>query len=101
MNTMTASSVELFTPTMAIRELTTRELDDVNGGFFPVIGFAVALGSHIGVGSVTTGIVGHLMTAFALGAATFSMASYFHIRRSGGGGGGGTKSRWSRRGIAR
>jgi hypothetical protein len=51
-------------------------LDDVNGGFLPVIGFAIALGSHVGVGSVTTGIVGHLMSGFALGLATFGLAVY-------------------------
>ena len=93
MNTMTASSNELRIPTTAIRELTTSELDDVNGGFFPAIAFAVALGSHIGVGSVTTGIVGHLLSGFGLGMATFGMMSYWGpgpiSGRSGGGGAGG------------
>jgi lactobin A/cerein 7B family class IIb bacteriocin len=102
MTTMTASSIDLCTPQVAIRELTTGELDEVNGGIIPIIGFAIALGSHIGVGSVTTGITGHLMTSFGLGMATFSMASYFHSRRGGGGGGGGGSiSYWLRSGKSK
>jgi hypothetical protein len=61
-----------------IRELSLSELDEVNGEFLPVIGFGLALFSHIGVGGVASSALGHVMSGVGLGMATFAFASYMH-----------------------
>ena len=61
----------------AIRELSASELDEVNGGILPVIGFGLALASHVGVGGAATSVLGHVMSGVALGMATYGLARYF------------------------
>jgi len=90
----TATQIDFASPNLAetnggIRELSPEELTAVSGGFLPVIGFALALASHVGVGSVTTSVAGHFITGFSLGYATYSMSVYF----GGYGGGGGGRKR--------
>ena len=67
-----------------IRELSSSEIDEVNGGILPVIGFGLAVASHVGVGGAATTVLGHIMSGIGLGMATYGMASYFGRYRSGG-----------------
>ncbi len=60
-----------------IRELSPGEINEVSGGILPIIGFGLALASHVGVGTATTTIVGHAISGVALGIASFSLARYF------------------------
>ena len=61
---------------LAIRELNIDEIEEVNGGFVPVLAFAGALASHVGIGGAAASLTGHLLSGFALGAATYSLAEY-------------------------
>ncbi|WP_157976749.1 hypothetical protein [Parahaliea mediterranea] len=74
-----------------MRSLSADELEQVNGGVLPAVGFALALASHIGVGTTTTGLVGHFATGLGLGIATYTMMGHY----GGGGGGGKSSSKFS------
>ena len=69
-------------------QLTDEQIDIVNGGILPVVGFGIALASHVGVGGAATTVTGHILSGVGLGIATFGLARYL-------GGGGANRYRIS------
>lgn len=76
-----------MTSVVGIREVSLEELDEVAGGVLPAIGAGLALAAHIGIGTTTTSLAGHLISGASLGLAAFAVASYY------GGSGGGSTSK--------
>ena len=69
------------------RELTEQELEEVNGGIFPFLGFGAAVIGHTGLMGATGGSIGmamgfgaHMITGFSLGLASFQLMARYHTR---------------------
>jgi hypothetical protein len=58
-----------------MRELSDAEIDEVQGGIAPVIGFGVALASHA---SGFSGVAGWALSSIGLIGATYGLAEYLH-----------------------
>lgn len=84
MSTWNSSQSVSFATTAGISDIADGDLELVNGGVLPAIGFAIALASHVGVGGAATTVTGHILSGVGLGMATFGLANYL-------GGGGGRK----------
>ena len=77
MDTWTSTHVTNLNMQEATRELSDTELAMISGGVLPVIGFGIALASHVGVGGAATTFTGHFLTAVGLGLATYGLANYW------------------------
>ncbi|MBA6413107.1 class IIb bacteriocin, lactobin A/cerein 7B family [Parahaliea sp. F7430] len=71
MNT-TAEVTPLITAISPCRELTTEELENVNGGVAPIIGIAVGAIGQLGARSMLTAIAGRI----GFGLAVYDLANY-------------------------
>ncbi|WP_163932581.1 class IIb bacteriocin, lactobin A/cerein 7B family [Paraferrimonas sp. SM1919] len=59
-----------------MRELNLNEIEEVNGGIVPIIGFGIALASHVGVGGAATTLTAHFLSGAGLALATYGLAEF-------------------------
>jgi hypothetical protein len=68
----------------SLSELTQSDLQQVQGGLLPALGFAGALAGHVGLFSASggtismaAGVAGHIVSGFGLGYAAYSLGTAY------------------------